>query len=114
MSEHSQFNPKRDSVLAAFVLEDVKPKAAPTNVSEQRDGWNAAFRRALVEAQDLYPNDGIARHRYASRAADRASQPASPLDDSQQTTDHPFGDSLGDDHVALVGPEFGEFIEGGQ
>ncbi len=32
---------------------------------------NAVYTKALAEARSLFPNDGIARHRYAMRAADR-------------------------------------------
>jgi len=115
MDERDLLNPKRGSALASFVLEDVKPNDAP-RVSERggdaRPGHNAAYSRALVEAHNLYPNDGIARHRYASRAAERGQQIASSLDDSRQMTD-PLDDSPGDDLI-VVGPKLREFLEDGR
>ncbi len=36
-----------------------------------KPGRNAFYSRALVEARELFPNDGVAQHRFAERDADR-------------------------------------------
>jgi transcriptional regulator with XRE-family HTH domain len=40
-------------------------------VKESRRERDAIYSQALREAQAIYPNDGIAQHRFAMRAADR-------------------------------------------
>jgi hypothetical protein len=42
--------------------------------SAAKPGRNAVYSQALAEAQTLYPNDGVAAHRVAMRAADRATR----------------------------------------
>jgi len=39
---------------------------------ESRSRRDAAYRQALIEAQVYYPDDALAQHRYATRAAEHA------------------------------------------
>ncbi len=43
----------------------------PAYLDGSQPGRNAPYSRALLEARELFPDDGIAQHRYATRRAER-------------------------------------------
>jgi len=69
MSENDKAQDAMDRLLGIGGPRTVpEPSGQSATVKPDR---NAVYTKALIEAQALYPNDGIARHRYAMRAADR-------------------------------------------
>jgi len=46
----------------------------PAGLDDVKPGRNALYSRALLEARTLFPNDGVAQHRFAERSAARPLQ----------------------------------------
>jgi len=67
--------------------------------------WKSVFTQALIEAQTLFPDDGVARHRYAERDADRVMRvSASKAASRKILVDQAFLDVFGADDSAGLGP----------
>jgi hypothetical protein len=68
MSENDQTQAAVDRLFGVG-----EPRTRPEDIDRGvvKPGRNAVYSRALLEARELFPDDGIAAHRFAEREAER-------------------------------------------